>query len=107
MTVNGSFDYRIPGAINLSFEGVSAERLQQSIRSVAEISAGSACSTGKTGPSHVMLALGLSGQRAEEPIRITLGRFTTEDEVHLAMDAIVPTVERLRLERSRQRVVFP
>ncbi len=94
--VNGSFEQRVPGTVNLSIEGVSGEQLQQTISSRVEISVGSACSTGQTGASHVMVALGVSDERAGSAIRLALGRFTTQDEIHGALEAIVPAVRRLR-----------
>ncbi len=98
--VNGSAEHRLPGHLNLSFGGVPAERLQLAIRPVAEVSTGSACSTGKAGPSEGLLALGLPAAQAEEAFRVALGRFTTEDEVHRAMDAMVPALERIRRGRG-------
>ena len=96
--VNGSFTHRVPGLVNLRIGGVSAEQLQQTIKSVVEVSVGSACSTGDAGPSPVLTALCLSREQALTSIRLTLGRFTTEDEIHLAMDAIVPVAQRLMSE---------
>ncbi|MCH9646856.1 MAG: cysteine desulfurase [Deltaproteobacteria bacterium] len=100
--VNGSLAHRLPSFLNLSFADVPAERLQQAIRPLAEISAGSACGTGKIGPSPGLLALGLPASRADGAVRIVLGRFTTEDDVHRAIDAIVPAVLQTRRQQTRQ-----
>ncbi len=96
--VNGSFDQRVPGTINLSIAGVSGEEIQQAIRATVEISIGSACSTGHTGASHVMVALGVSLERALSAIRLALGRFTTEAEIQQAIATIVTAARRLRGE---------
>jgi len=94
--VNGSLEHRLPGILNLSFDGVLGERLQHAIVDVAETSTGSACSTGKVGPSPTLLALGLPISRANAAVRFSIGRLTSEDEIHTVMDAIVPAVERMR-----------
>jgi cysteine desulfurase len=66
------------------------------------VSSGSACTSASAEPSHVLLALGRTRAEAEASIRFGLGRFTTEEEVDRAADAIVRAVEKVRAERPRE-----
>lgn len=61
-----------------------------------QVSAGSACQSAVPMPSHVLLAMGMSGTAAAESLRISLGRPTTHDEIKIAGDAIVEAVTRVR-----------
>ena len=99
VTLNGSEEHRLPGALHLGFEGLSAESLQFTLQPVVELSAGSACSTGSTRPSHVLQAIGLSDADARRAIRLALGRFTSDEDASTALDEIVAAVGRCR---SRQ-----
>jgi len=87
--VNGDSNPRLPGLINLGFEGVSGEALMNvlSLKGVC-VSTGAACVSGKHAPSHVLLALGLSEQRAQSAIRISYGRYNTPDEVERVVAAV-------------------
>lgn len=86
---------RIPGCLNVRFNGVEGESLMVSLKKVA-ISSGSACNSANPNPSHVLLALGLSHEEAYNSIRISLGRFTTEEEVDITIAHITEQVNRLR-----------
>ncbi|MFT7700142.1 MAG: cysteine desulfurase [Candidatus Krumholzibacteriia bacterium] len=101
LSANGSQVHEVPGALHLSSPEVQGEEMQQAIRSRVEVSVGSACATGHTGPSAVMVAMGVPDERAMSSVRFTLGRFTTEDDVHFAMDAVVHAVKKLRVTSSR------
>ena len=101
--VNGALANRLPGLVSLSFRGVSAERLQIALRNEVEVSTTSACSTGSQEPSPVLLAMGLSRERAMETLRIAVGRPTCEEDVHLAMDSIVRVVERFSMKPTHRR----
>ena len=93
--VNGSLERRVPQNLNLSFKYIEGEALMSGIHGVA-LSSGSACTSASAEPSHVLRALGRSDELAHSSLRITTGRFTTEREIDLAVDAIRQAVLRLR-----------
>ncbi|GAC1450644.1 MAG: IscS subfamily cysteine desulfurase [Isosphaeraceae bacterium] len=94
--VNGHPTQRLPGNLNVSFDGVDGERLMLAIRDVA-VSSGAACGSGGLGTSHVLVAMGLGEELARASLRFGIGRFTTEEEVEFASRSVAETVERLRL----------
>lgn len=93
--VNGEGAERLPNTINLRFVGATADAVQTCAPEVL-ISAGSACSSGKDEPSHVLLAMGLNETEAEQSLRFSLGTATTEQEVRRAAELIGSAVERVR-----------
>lgn len=93
--LNGSLDRRIAGNLNLSFARIDAEALLLRLRETVAISSGAACTTGRLDPSHVLLALGITEERAESAIRIGFGRFTTEEEVDRAVSCILEAAASL------------
>lgn len=93
--LNGGADKRIPGNLNLSFKWVEGDQLLRGLTDVA-VSTGSACSAATLEPSYVLKALGLNSELAHASLRIGLGRFTREEEVDFAIEAIVGAVERQR-----------
>ena len=95
VTVNGSCKDRLPGNLNLRVAAVDAAALLLALPEVA-LSTGSACSSATAGPSHVLLALGLSAAEARSSVRIGLGRFNTGEEVDFSADRIIEAVRRLR-----------
>ncbi|MCG7199822.1 IscS subfamily cysteine desulfurase [Marinobacter pelagius] len=98
VTLNGSESHRVPGLINLSFEGVEAESLMLGLRDLA-VSSGSACASATIEPSFVLRGIGLSDEQAHRALRFSMGRFTTEEEVAFASSQIVDVVTRLRSVR--------
>lgn len=98
VSLNGSPDHRVPGLINLSFEGVEAESLMLGLRDLA-VSSGSACASATVEPSYVLRGIGLDDQQAHRALRFSLGRFTTPEEVAFASSQIVDVVSRLRAVR--------
>jgi cysteine desulfurase len=94
LCLNGDAQRRLPGSLNVSFPGVTAQALIEAAPSVA-ISTGSACTSAAVEPSYVLRALGLSDELANASIRIGLGRFTTAAEVDFAADVIVTAAARL------------
>ncbi|MBI42128.1 IscS subfamily cysteine desulfurase [Marinobacter lutaoensis] len=98
VTFNGSDEHRVPGLINLSFEGVDAESLMLGLRNLA-VSSGSACASATVEPSYVLRGIGLSDEQAHRALRFSMGRFTTEEEVAYASAQIVDVVSRLRSVR--------
>lgn len=93
MAVNGALDARLPGNLNVSFEGIDGEALLVSLDDIA-VSSGAACTAAE--PSHVLMALGLSKDRALASLRFGIGRTTTEDEVDYAAAKVSDVVGRLR-----------
>ncbi|MEO8063874.1 MAG: aminotransferase class V-fold PLP-dependent enzyme [Pseudomonadota bacterium] len=87
---------RVPGLLNLSFEGVEGESLVTGLPEIA-VSTGSACSSATREPSYVLRALGHSTELAQSSLRVSLGRFTTAADVDEAAGAIRREVGRLRL----------
>jgi cysteine desulfurase len=102
--VNGVRASRVPNTTNLSFDSIDGESivLDLDLRGICA-STGSACSTGDPEPSHVLLAMGLDPKRAQGSIRISLGRHTREEDIEVAVDDLVDTVERLRIISSLAR----
>ena len=80
----GNRKQRVPGNLNLGFPGIPGELLVESVSGAIAISTGAACATGSPEPSHVLLALGTDPETAATGVRISLGRFTTADEITAA-----------------------
>jgi cysteine desulfurase len=97
--LNGAASPRLAGNLNVAFAGADADALIARLPELA-LSTGSACSSAKPEPSHVLLALGLPLARIKASLRIGLGRFTTEAEVDLAADRIAEEVRKQRAERA-------
>lgn len=97
--INGLDAPRLPHVSNLAFEGVTSANLVARLRDLA-MSTGSACSSGTGKPSHVLKAMGLSDEMAYSSLRISLGRFTTEEEMQYAAEKIVAAVKSLRENRA-------
>lgn len=87
--INGDAECRLPGTVNLSFDGISGESLMQllDLKEVC-VSTSSACNSGKDEPSHVLLALGLTEQQAKSAIRISYGKYNCADEVDAVVNAV-------------------
>lgn len=93
--LNGSMEKRIPHNLNVSFNFVEGESLIMAVKDIA-VSSGSACTSASLEPSYVLRALGRNDELAHSSIRITLGRFTTEEEVDYAAQLIKQKVAKLR-----------
>jgi cysteine desulfurase len=93
--INGSWEHRLPGNLNISFAYVEGESLLMGINDIA-VSSGSACTSATLEPSYVLKALGTGDDLAHSSIRFGLGRFNTEAEVDYVADRVVETVSRLR-----------
>ncbi|MBK1887685.1 IscS subfamily cysteine desulfurase [Marinobacter sp. DY40_1A1] len=98
VSLNGSETCRVPGIMNLSFEGVDAESLMLGLRQLA-VSSGSACASATIEPSYVLRGIGLSEELAHRALRFSIGRFTTSEEIAFASAQIVDVVTRLRAVR--------
>ncbi len=93
--LNGAAAPRLPGILNVSFEGIHGESLVGALTSLA-VSTGSACSSESAEPSYVLRALGRSTQLAQSSLRLSLGRPTLASEVDAAAAAVRDAVARLR-----------
>lgn len=94
--LNGASKNRLPYMTNISFQNIDSSHLLRRLKNLA-ISQGSACTSSTHKPSHVLKAIGLSDQRALSSIRIGLGRFTTKEEVEIAIHTIKEVIPRLKL----------
>lgn len=93
---NGSTDHRLANTLNVSFLGLSSETLLMALDLEGVCaSSGSACMVGSVVASHVLLAMGLSSERASSAVRFSLGKDTSEDEIERTGDAIERIMERL------------
>jgi len=93
--VNGDFEQRVAGNLNVSFAYVEGESLIMALKDLA-VSSGSACTSASLEPSYVLRALGLDDELAHSSIRFSFGRFTTEEEVDYAIKVINEGIGRLR-----------
>lgn len=93
--LNGDWDRRVAGNLNLSFFGVEGEGLMMALKELA-ISSGSACTSTSLEPSYVLMAMGVGDALAHTSLRITFGRFTTLEEVNTAAAALIRAVNHLR-----------
>jgi len=93
--LNGHPTRRVPGILNVTFDGVEGESLLFGLQDVA-VSSGSACATTNGEPSYVLRALGRSDQQAQSSLRLSLSRFTTEADIDFAAERVHAEVLRLR-----------
>lgn len=93
--LNGDPEHRVAGNLNVSFAFVEGESLMMSLKDIA-ISSGSACTSASLEPSYVLRALGRKDELAHSSLRLSLGRFTTEEEVDYAVEQIRAAVQKLR-----------
>jgi cysteine desulfurase len=93
--LNGAGSARIPGILNVSFEGVEGESLVTGLTDLA-VSTGSACNSASAEPSYVLRALGRDTQLAQSSLRLTVGRYTKVADVDFAIEAVKREVTRLR-----------
>jgi cysteine desulfurase len=98
-SLNGDPDRRLPGLVNVAFEGVDGETLIMALDDVA-VSSGSACTSASVEPSYVLRALGLRDDLAHASLRFTVGRYTTAEEVDYAARRVAEVVTGLRRSRS-------
>ena len=96
LRVNGDLTHTLPQTLNVRLPGIDAHAMLRLLAPHVALSTGSACTTTSVEPSHVLLAQGLTAEQASESLRISLGRFTTEQDVAVAVSAIAAALERLR-----------
>ena len=95
--LNGHPTQRLPGNLNISVEGVDGQALLLGLQPTIAVSSGSACTSAKIEPSHVLSALGLTDELAYASIRFGVGRFNTVEEIDRAAEVVIETVRSLRL----------
>ena len=93
--INGHAERRVPHNLNISFNYVEGESLIMGIKGLA-VSSGSACTSASLEPSYVLRALGRSDELAHSSLRMTIGRYTTEEEIDYAVKTIKLNVAKLR-----------
>lgn len=97
ITINGSTAERLPHVSNISFDDVEGSKLLRSLKGLA-VSQGSACNSSVIEPSHVLKAMGVKDSLAHSSLRISLGRFTSEEEVRKAVQIIRSVIEQQRMQ---------
>jgi cysteine desulfurase len=93
--LNGHPDQRVPHNVNMSFNFVEGESLIMGIKGIA-VSSGSACTSASLEPSYVLRALGRSDELAHSSLRMTIGRFTTVEEIDYVVTTLKERVAKLR-----------
>ncbi|WOB11014.1 IscS subfamily cysteine desulfurase [Piscinibacter gummiphilus] len=93
--LNGHPTQRVPHNLNMSFNFVEGESLIMGIKGIA-VSSGSACTSASLEPSYVLRALGRSDELAHSSLRMTIGRFTTVDEIDYVINTLKDRVAKLR-----------
>ena len=100
--INGDLEQRVSGNLNIAFNFVDGESLMLALRDLA-LSSGSACTSASLEPSFVLRALGLADELAHSSLRISVGRFTTEEEIDFAVAKIRDAVAKLRKSSPQWR----
>ena len=93
--INGDVERRVPHNVNASFNFVEGESLIMGVKGMA-VSSGSACTSASLEPSYVLRALGRSDELAHSSLRMTIGRYTTEEEIDYAVSTLKDRVAKLR-----------
>ncbi|AEC19281.1 cysteine desulfurase [Pusillimonas sp. T7-7] len=93
--LNGDLNQRVPHNLNLSFSHIEGEALIMGLKGLA-VSSGSACTSASLEPSHVLRALGRSDELAHSSLRLSMGRFTTQQDIDFTIALITAQVDRLR-----------
>jgi cysteine desulfurase len=98
--LNGHPSQRLPGNLNISIENVDGQALLLGVQSTIAVSSGSACTSAKIAPSHVLTAIGVPDELAFASIRFGIGRFNTEADIDQAANCVLQTVKALRGDRG-------
>lgn len=94
--LNGDLEQRVANNLNISFAGVEGESLLLGINNKIAVSSGSACTSSSLEGSYVLRALGVEEDLAHTSIRIGFGRFTTKEDVKIALNCLIERVTKLR-----------
>jgi cysteine desulfurase len=95
VSFNGNQAHRVPGIVNVAFACVEGESLMMALKHVA-ISSGSACTSSRVEPSHVLIGLGVDEDLASCSVRFSFGRYTTRQEIDFTAACTKRTVDALR-----------
>lgn len=95
--INGHRTKRLPGNANISFKGIDGEALLLNLdmKGICA-SSGSACTSGSTAPSHVLIAIGLDGDTAQSSLRVTFGEENTKEDVDFLVNALIEITNKLK-----------
>ena len=94
--INGNVEHRMPHVANISFKHVEGEGLMMTFNQNIALSSGSACTSASLEPSYVLVGMGLGDDLAHSSLRLSLGRFTTDEDVDFAIEAITKGVNHMR-----------
>ena len=101
--LNGDHKKRLASNLNLTIPGVFGEDLVLYLdQAGVQASTGAACSIGRAEPSHVLMAIGRTSKAANASLRLTLGRFTTPEQIEKAAEIIATTIKTLRAQNHNQ-----
>lgn len=95
VVLNGSGVKAVPNIANICFQGFESDRLMMVFRELA-ISSGSACTSASLEPSHVLRAIGMTDDEAHASLRFSFGRFTTEDDIDVAVQSVTEGLVKLK-----------
>ena len=94
---NGNFEKRVPNTLNISFKAIEGESMMLSLDMKGiSVSTGSACTSGATEPSHVLMAMGVPAELAHGSLRFSFGRSNKEEDIDYVVDVLEKEVSRLR-----------
>lgn len=96
IAINGSRKHRLPHVTNVAFAGINGNELITAVTKKIAVSSGSACTSALPEPSHVLMSMGLPEALAKASLRFSLGRFTTEEEVDFAINAMEEIINHLK-----------
>lgn len=95
--INGTMEHRLPGNINLSFEFIEGEGILLMLDMLGiAASSGSACTSGSLDPSHVLMAIGLPHEIAHGSLRLSVGDFTTYEDIDYIIEKLPDVIQKLR-----------
>jgi cysteine desulfurase len=95
ISINGDTNNRLPNTLNICIEGIKSEQLITRVPQLA-MATGSACTSALPQPSHVLLAMGLTEEQAYSSLRLSIGRYTTEEEIDRAVELLSEAIKKLR-----------
>ncbi len=96
LVINGDLQNRLAGNLHISIPGIPNSAIIARVRHQLAISTGSACSSGVEAPSHVLRAMGLAEPVVEGALRIGLGKFSTDDDIHQAAEILIQAVQAVK-----------
>jgi len=96
LVINGDPNNRLAGNLHISIPGIPNSAVIARVRHKLAISTGSACSSGVEAPSHVLRAMGLAEPVVEGALRIGLGKFSTDDDIHQAAEILIQAIQAIQ-----------